>query len=51
MPPQPVTHLGSLYVCELAIEDGCIYDLDQTPEPPAPTACMGADGRLAEPGR
>jgi hypothetical protein len=49
VPPQPVTHLGSLSMCEFAVENGCIYDLDQTPEPPAPTACIGADGRLAEP--
>jgi hypothetical protein len=49
--PQPVSYLGALYVCEFAVKDGCIYDLDQTPEPSAPTACIGVDGRLAEPSR
>lgn len=50
LPPQPVEHLGSLSMCELAVKDGCIYDLDQTPEPSARTACVGLDGRLAETG-
>jgi len=49
IPPRPVEHLGTLTSCQFAInEKGCIYDLDQTPEPAAPTACIGADGRLAE---
>jgi hypothetical protein len=51
IPPQPVEHVGSLYVCEFAVQNGCIHGLDATLEPSAPTACIGADGRLAAPGR
>lgn len=44
--PGPVMYRGSLYACAFAIQDGCIYDLDETARPSAPTACIDANGRL-----
>jgi hypothetical protein len=49
IPPQAVRHLGTLSVCEFAIEKGCIYDLDQ-PQVSTPSLCIDADGRLGAPG-
>lgn len=49
VPPQPVRHLGTLYACEFAIQNGCIYDLDQTPESAGPSLCVDPDGHLALP--
>jgi hypothetical protein len=51
VPPQPVAHFGTLSLCQFAIEEGCIYDLDKTLKLSAPTLCIDADGRLAAPGR
>lgn len=51
VPPQPVEHLGTLPMCQLAIHDGCIHDADQTPQAATPSVCIDAAGQLAAPGK
>lgn len=34
--PQSVAHLATLSMCQFAIAKGCLYDLDQTPQPSTP---------------
>jgi hypothetical protein len=51
VPPQSVAHLATLSMCQFAIEKGCIYDLDQTPQTSPPSVCIDADGRLVTPAK
>lgn len=49
IPPQSVAHLGTLSMCQFAIDKECIYDLDQTAQASTPSVCINADGRLTTP--
>lgn len=51
IPPQSIAHLGTLSMCQFAIDKGCIYDLDQTPPASTPSVCIDAYGRLAAPAK
>lgn len=51
VPPRSVAHLATLSMCQFAIDEGCIYDLDQTSQASTPSVCIDADGRLVTPER